>query len=222
MSFSNIFIMILETLGMTFISCAIAYLFGLPMGVLLNVTSSKGIMPCKWLNSILSIIINVLRSIPCLIIVVLLTTTVRGIFGRATGAWYTIIVPLVVTSFGFVSRMVEQSLSEVDRGKIEAIESLGATKFQIIMKVLLPETKASLISGLAVTLVSILGYTSFAYNIGAGGLIAGIWTFFSKNTGSYLNNPFFWIMIIFVVIIVQVIQETGLLISKKIDKRRIL
>lgn len=222
MSFSNIFIMILETLGMTFISCAIAYLFGLPMGVLLNVTSSKGIMPCKWLNSILSIIINVLRSIPCLIIVVLLTTTVRGIFGRATGAWYTIIVPLVVTSFGFVSRMVEQSLSEVDRGKIEAIESLGATKFQIIMKVLLPETKASLISGLAVTLVSILGYTSFAYNIGAGGLIAGIWTFFSKNTGSYLSNPFFWIMIIFVVIIVQVIQETGLLISKKIDKRRIL
>ena len=222
MSFSNIFIMILETLGMTFISCAIAYLFGLPMGVLLNVTSSKGIMPCKWLNSILSVIINVLRSIPCLIIVVLLTSTVRGIFGRATGAWYTIIVPLVVTSFGFVSRMVEQSLSEVDRGKIEAIESLGATKFQIIMKVLLPETKASLISGLAVTLVSILGYTSFAYNIGAGGLIAGIWTFFSKNTGSYLSNPFFWIMIIFVVIIVQVIQETGLLISKKIDKRRIL
>lgn len=222
MSFSNIFIMILETLGMTLISCAIAYLFGLPMGVLLNVTSSKGIMPCKWLNSILSIIINVLRSIPCLIIVVLLTSTVRGIFGRATGAWYTIIVPLVVTSFGFVSRMVEQSLSEVDRGKIEAIESLGATKFQIIMKVLLPETKASLISGLAVTLVSILGYTSFAYNIGAGGLIAGIWTFFSKNTGSYLSNPFFWIMIILVVIIVQVIQETGLLISKKIDKRRIL
>lgn len=222
MSFSNIFIMILETLGMTFISCAIAYLFGLPMGVLLNVTSSKGIMPCKWLNSILSIIINVLRSIPCLIIVVLLTSTVRGIFGRATGAWYTIIVPLVVTSFGFVSRMVEQSLSEVDRGKIEAIESLGATKFQIIMKVLLPETKASLISGLAVTLVSILGYTSFAYNIGAGGLIAGIWTFFSKNTGSYLSNPFFWIMIVLVVIIVQVIQETGLLISKKIDKRRIL
>ena len=222
MSFSNIFIMILETLGMTFISCTIAYVFGLPMGVLLNVTSSKGIMPCKWLNSILSVIINVLRSIPCLIIVVLLTSTVRGIFGRATGAWYTIIVPLVVTSFGFVSRMVEQSLSEVDRGKIEAIESLGATKFQIIMKVLLPETKASLISGLAVTLVSILGYTSFAYNIGAGGLIAGIWTFFSKNTGSYLSNPFFWIMIIFVVIIVQVIQETGLLISKKIDKRRIL
>ena len=221
-SFSEIFKMILETLGMTFISCGIAYLLGLPMGILLNVTSKKGIMPCKWLNSILSLVINILRSIPCLIIVVLLMQTVRDIFGRATGEWYAIIIPLFVTSFGFVSRMVEQSLAEVDNGKIEAIESLGATKLQIITKVLLPESRASLVSGLAVTLVSILGYTSFAYNIGAGGLIAGIWKFYSKNTGDYLSEPFFWIMIIVVILIVQGIQELGLLISKKIDKRRIL
>ena len=158
-SFSEIFKMILETLGMTFISCGLAYLLGLPMGILLNVTSKKGIMPCKWLNSILSLVINILRSIPCLIIVVLLMQTVRDIFGRATGEWYSIIIPLFVTSFGFVSRMVEQSLAEVDNGKIEAIESLGATKLQIITKVLLPESRASLVSGLAVTLVSILGYT---------------------------------------------------------------
>ena len=221
-SFSKIFKMILETLGMTFISCGLAYLLGLPMGILLNVTSKKGIMPCKWLNSILSLVINILRSIPCLIIVVLLMQTVRDIFGRATGEWYAIIIPLFVTSFGFVSRMVEQSLAEVDNGKIEAIESLGATKLQIITKVLLPESRASLVSGLAVTLVSILGYTSFAYNIGAGGLIAGIWKFYSKNTGDYLSEPFFWIMIIVVILIVQGIQELGLLISKKIDKRRIL
>ena len=221
-SFSEIFKMILETLGMTFISCGLAYLLGLPMGILLNVTSKKGIMPCKWLNSILSLVINILRSIPCLIIVVLLMQTVRDIFGRATGEWYAIIIPLFVTSFGFVSRMVEQSLAEVDNGKIEAIESLGATKLQIITKVLLPESRASLVSGLAVTLVSILGYTSFAYNIGAGGLIAGIWKFYSKNTGDYLSEPFFWIMIIVVILIVQGIQELGLLISKKIYKRRIL
>ena len=221
-SFSEIFKMILETLGMTFISCGLAYLLGLPMGILLNVTSKKGIMPCKWLNSILSLVINILRSIPCLIIVVLLMQTVRDIFGRATGEWYAIIIPLFVTSFGFVSRMVEQSLAEVDNGKIEAIESLGATKLQIITKVLLPESRASLVSGLEVTLVSILGYTSFAYNIGAGGLIAGIWKFYSKNTGDYLSEPFFWIMIIVVILIVQGIQELGLLISKKIDKRRIL
>ena len=118
MSFSEIFKMILETLGMTFISCGLAYLLGLPMGILLNVTSKKGIMPCKWLNSILSLVINILRSIPCLIIVVLLMQTVRDIFGRATGEWYAIIIPLFVTSFGFVSRMVEQSLAEVDNGKI--------------------------------------------------------------------------------------------------------
>ena len=221
-SFSEIFKMILETLGMTFISCGLSYPLGLPMGILLNVTSKKGIMPCKWLNSILSLVINILRSIPCLIIVVLLMQTVRDIFGRATGEWYAIIIPLFVTSFGFVSRMVEQSLAEVDNGKIEAIESLGATKLQIITKVLLPESRASLVSGLAVTLVSILGYTSFAYNIGAGGLIAGIWKFYSKNTGDYLSEPFFWIMIIVVILIVQGIQELGLLISKKIDKRRIL
>jgi D-methionine transport system permease protein len=214
--------MILETLGMTFISCGLAYLLGLPMGILLNVTSKKGIMPCKWLNSILSLVINILRSIPCLIIVVLLMQTVRDIFGRATGEWYAIIIPLFVTSFGFVSRMVEQSLAEVDNGKIEAIESLGATKLQIITKVLLPESRASLVSGLAVTLVSILGYTSFAYNIGAGDLIAGIWKFYSKNAGDYLSEPFLWIMIIVVILIVQGIQELGLLISKKIDKRRIL
>ena len=222
MSLTEILEMILETLGMTFISCAFAYLFGLPTGVLLNVTSKKGIMPCKWLNTIFSLIINILRSIPCLIVVVLLLGVVRKIFGTGVGEWYTIIIPLVVVSYGFVSRMVEQSLSEVDNGKIEAIESLGATKMQIIMKVLLPETKASLVSGLAVTLVSILGYTSFAYNISAGGLIARIWRYYATHTDDYLSQPIFWVMIIIVVLIVQGIQEAGLLIAKKLDKRRIL
>lgn len=222
MSLTEILEMILETLGMTFISCAFAYLFGLPTGVLLNVTSKKGIMPCKWLNTIFSLIINILRSIPCLIVVVLLLGVVRKVFGTGTGEWYTIIIPLVVVSYGFVSRMVEQSLSEVDNGKIEAIESLGATKMQIIMKVLLPETKASLVSGLAVTLVSILGYTSFAYNISAGGLIARIWRYYATHPDDYLSQPIFWVMIIIVVLIVQGIQEAGLLIAKKLDKRRIL
>ncbi len=222
MSLTEILEMILETLGMTFISCAFAYLFGLPTGVLLNVTSKKGIMPCKWLNTIFSLIINILRSIPCLIVVVLLLGVVRKLFGTGTGEWYTIIIPLVVVSYGFVSRMVEQSLSEVDNGKIEAIESLGATKMQIIMKVLLPETKASLVSGLAVTLVSILGYTSFAYNISAGGLIARIWRYYATHPDDYLSQPIFWVMIIIVVLIVQGIQEAGLLIAKKLDKRRIL
>lgn len=221
MNFNSILIMVVETLGMVLISGLIAYLIGLPLGVLLNVTSNKGIKPCRWLNTILSLIVNILRSIPCLIIVVLMINVVRGIFGTGTGEWYTIIIPLVITSFGFVARMVEQSLSEVDKGKIEAVEALGGTKMQIITKVLLPEARASLIGGLAVTLVSILGYTSFAYNISANGLIAGIWTFYRENQGDYLEEPMFWVLIIIVVILVQVIQELGLIISKKLDKRRI-
>ena len=222
MKFDDILTMILETLAMVTISGALAYLVGLPLGVLLNVTSQKGLKPCKWLNFVLSLIVNILRSIPCLIVVVLLMPTVRAILGKGTGEWYTIIIPLFVTSFGFVARMVEQSLAEVDKGKVEAVQSLGGTNFQIITKVLLPEARSSLVGGLAVTLVSLLGYTSFAYNISAGGIIAGIWRYYSQNTGDYLEHPVFWIMIIIVILLVQLIQELGLAISKKLDKRRIL
>ena len=222
MKFDDILTMILETLAMVTISGALAYLVGLPLGVLLNVTSQKGLKPCKWLNFVLSLIVNILRSIPCLIVVVLLMPTVRAILGKGTGEWYTIIIPLFVTSFGFVARMVEQSLAEVDKGKVEAVQSLGGTNFQIITKVLLPEARSSLIGGLAVTLVSLLGYTSFAYNISAGGIIAGIWRYYSQNTGDYLEHPMFWVMIIIVILLVQLIQELGLAISKKLDKRRIL
>lgn len=222
MKFDDILTMILETLAMVTISGALAYLVGLPLGVLLNVTSQKGLKPCKWLNFVLSLIVNILRSIPCLIVVVLLMPTVRTILGRGTGEWYTIIIPLFVTSFGFVARMVEQSLAEVDKVKVEAVQSLGGTNFQIITKVLLPEARSSLVGGLAVTLVSLLGYTSFAYNISAGGIIAGIWRYYSQNTGDYLEHPMFWVMIIIVILLVQLIQELGLAISKKLDKRRIL
>ncbi len=221
MSFNEILTMIAETLAMVFISGAMAYIVGLPLGILLNATSKKGITPCPALNFILSLIVNVLRSIPCLIVVVLMMPTVREFFGRGTGEWYTILLPLFVTSFGFVARIVEQSLSEVDKGKIEAVKALGGTNFQIITKVLLPEARSSLVSGLAVTLVSILGYTSFAYNISAGGLIAGIWSYYVKNTGNYLSQPTFWLLIIIVVLLVQLMQEVGLIIAKKLDKRRI-
>ena len=221
MNFNDILTMILETLAMVVISGALAYIVGLHLGILLNVTSQKGLKPCKWLNFVLSLFVNILRSIPCLIVVVLLMPAVRAILGRGTGEWYTIIIPLFVTSFGFVARMVEQSLAEVDVGKVEAVQSLGGTNFQIITKVLLPEARSSLVGGLAVTLVSLLGYTSFAYNIAAGGIIAGIWRYYTQNTGNYLEHPIFWIMIIIVILLVQLIQELGLAISKKLDKRRI-
>lgn len=209
-----------ETILITFISTFLAYLVGLPLGVILNATSSKGVHPNRIINSVLSIIVNVLRSIPCLIIVVLAMPISRTVFDRATGKWYTMIIPLFLTSFAYVARVVEQSLSEVDSGKFEAIRSLGASNSQLIFKVAIPESASSLIVGLSVTVVSILGYTSFAYNIGAGGLISQIWTFYTRNTGNYASKWMFWIMIIFVVLIVQIVQELGLFISRKIDKRR--
>lgn len=222
MTFAEIATMTGETLAMTFLSTLFAYILGLPCGVLLNVTSKNGIKPCKWINFIVGFIVNVLRSVPCLIVIVLCIPWTRAWFGKGTGEWFTIIIPMTVCAFGLVSRIVEQSLAEVPAGEIEAVKSLGATDFQLITKVILPEAKASLITGIAVVAVSVLGYTSFAYNIGAGGLVSGIYTFYSRNTGDYLSSAFFWVLIVIVVIIVQLIQEAGLKIAKLTDKRRAL
>lgn len=222
MTFADIMLMLGETLAITVISTLFAYVLGLPCGVLLNVTSKNGLKPCKWLNFIFGFIVNVLRSVPCLIIIVICIPWSRAFFGRGTGEWYTILIPLTVCAFGFVSRMVEQSLAEVPAGEVEAVKSLGATDFQIIMKVLIPEAKVSLVTGAAVVAVSIIGYTSFAYNIGAGGLISGIYTYYTRHTGDYLSQGIFWILIVVVVLVVQLIQESGLKIAKKIDKRRLL
>lgn len=222
MTFAEIATMTGETLTMTFLSTLFAYILGLPCGVFLNVTSKNGIKPCKWINFIIGLIVNVLRSVPCLIVIVLCIPWTRAWFGKGTGEWFTIIIPMTVCAFGLVSRMVEQSLAEVPAGEIEAVKSLGATDFQLITKVILPEAKASLVTGVAVVAVSVLGYTSFAYNIGAGGLVSGIYTFYSRNTGDYLSSAFFWVLIVIVVIIVQLIQEAGLKIAKLTDKRRTL
>lgn len=220
MTFAEIMRSIGETLGMTLLSTLFAYVLGLPCGILLNVTSKNGLKPCKPLNVIVGLIVNILRSVPCLIIIVICMPWSRVWFGSGSGSWYTILIPLTVSAFGLVSRMVEQSLAEVPSGELEAVRSLGASNFQLITKVLLPEAKVSLITGVAVVAVSVLGYTSFAYNIGAGGLIADIYTFYTRNTGDYLNKSIFWILTVVVVVIVQLLQEAGLQIAKKIDKRK--
>ena len=207
-----------DTMLMTVISTVIAYIIGLPIGVLLYMTSKKGLKPNKILNSIIGIIVNIFRSIPCLLLIIILIPVTNVIFGKGSwsGNWYSMIVPLVAASFAFIARMVEQSLTEVNSGVIEAARSLGASDFQIIMKVLLSEAKPSLISGFAVTVVSIIGYTSFAGYIAGGGLIVEAF-----NLGYYGTDKLgMWICILFVVIMVQLIQEGGLFISKRIDKRR--
>ena len=212
----------IETLLMTFISTILAYLIGLPLGVLLNITGKNGLKPNKPLNIIIGIIVNFLRSVPCLILTVILLPLNRFLLGRGTGVWYTMIIPLFFSSFAYVARNVEQSLQDVNNGAIEAAKSIGASKLQIIKNVLLPESRSSLILGFTITLVNVLGYTSFAYNIGAGGLISEIWSYYTKNTTDFLSSWVFWLMITLVVIFVEIIQELGLLLAKKLDKRKTL
>ncbi len=211
---------VLETLGMTFISTFLAYLVGLPLGILLKNTSKNGLRPCRWLNVVLGIIVNFLRSVPCLILTVLLLPVNRAILGRGTGAWYTMIIPLFFSTFAFVARNVEQSLQDVDNGEIEAAKSMGASNFQIIRYVLLTEARSSLLLGFTITLVNVLGYTSFAYNISAGGLISEMWSYYAHHTGDFSTSAVFWILVAIVVVIVEVIQETGLFLAKKLDKRK--
>ena len=218
MIWENILEAIYKTLLMTGISTIIAYIIGLPIGILLYITSKKGLVPNTIINSILGTIVNIFRSIPCLLLIIILIPVTNIIFGKGSwsGNWYSMVVPLVFASFAFIARMVEQSLAEVNGGVIEAAKSLGASNWQIICKVLLSEAKPSLISGFAVTVVSIIGYTSFAGYIAGGGLIVEAF-----NLGYYGTNKFgMWMCILFVVVIVQLIQEGGLFISKKLDKRR--
>ena len=209
-----------ETLLMTAISTLLAYLVGLPIGIILKVTGKNGLHPNKPVNIILGIIVNFLRSVPCLILTVILLPLTRMLLGRGTGAWYTMIIPLFFATFAYVARNVEQSLQDVDNGAVEAARSLGASNFQIIKNVLIPEARSSLILGVAITLVNVLGYTSFAYNIGAGGLISEIWSYYTKHTSDFLSSPTFWILIILVVALVEIVQELGLFLGKKLDKRK--
>ncbi len=218
MTWENILEAICSTLLMTTISTIIAYIIGLPIGILLYNTSKNGLTPNKTINTIIGTIVNIFRSIPCLLLIIILIPVTNAIFGKGSwsGNWYSMIVPLVFASFAFIARMVEQSLAEVNGGVIEAAKSLGASNWQIIYKVLLSEAKPSLISGFAVTVVSIIGYTSFAGYIAGGGLIVEAF-----NLGYYGTNELgMWLCVLFVVIIVQLIQEGGLFVSKKLDKRR--
>lgn len=220
MNLDNLFNALIETLLMTGISTILAYIIGLPIGVLLNVTSKKGIKPNKVINTIVGTIVNILRSIPCLLLIIILIPLSNVILGKGewSGHWYSMIIPLVFTSFAFVARMVEQALNEVDAGEIEAIKSLGASNFQLVTKVIIPESRTSLISGFAVTIVSIIGYTSFAGYIAGGGLIVEAF-----NLGYYGTDKLgMWICVAFIVVVVQVLQESGLALAKKIDKRRVI
>ena len=203
-----------ETIYMTFISSAIAYLIGLPLGVILCVTDSKGICPNKPVNKILGFVVNFFRSIPFIILMVAMLPVAKLIVGTSLGN-KAMIVMLIIAAAPYVARMCESSLSEVRGGVIEAAQSMGANNFEIIMKVLIPEAKPALITGAAISVVTILGYSAMAATIGGTGLgqIAIIY-------GHQRSNPdITWVCVFLTVIIVQIIQELGMFIVKKTDKR---
>ena len=158
-----------ETLYMTFWSSLIAYVIGLPLGVLLVVTRKGGIMPAPTFNAILGVVINFLRSIPFIIMLAVLFPVTRAVIGTAIGT-KSIVFPLIISAFPYIARMVEGSLDEVDHGIIEAAQSMGSTNWQIITKVLLPEAVPSLVNGAAICVTTILGYTAMASAAGGGGL----------------------------------------------------
>lgn len=204
----------IETIYMTVISTALAYLVGLPLGLILVVTDKDGIHPISWLNSLLGLIINFFRSVPFLILLIALMPFTKAVVGTVIGS-KAAIVGLWVAATPFIARMVESSLKEVEVGVIEAAQSMGASPFQIMRKVLLPEAKPSLLVGAAISITTILGYSAMAGIVGAGGLGA-----IAINYGYYrVQEDVMYIMVVLLAIIVLVFQELGMRISKRTDKR---
>ncbi|MCI7767406.1 MAG: ABC transporter permease [Oscillospiraceae bacterium] len=203
-----------ETVYMTFISAFFAYLIGLPLGVLLNVTAKDGIRPIPWLYGILSGIVNIFRSIPFIILMVAMLPAAKLITGTSLGN-KAMIVTLVIAAAPYVARMSESSFKEVSGGVIEAARSMGASDMRIILRVLIPEAKPSLIVGSVISLVTILGYSAMAGTIGGGGLGMIAVSFGYQR----FNDDIIWVCVLLTIIIVQIIQETGMFIARKTDKR---
>ncbi len=203
-----------ETIYMTVISTAISYVIGLPLGVILTVTDKGGIHPIPWFNRLLGVVVNFFRSIPFIILMVAMLPVAKFVVGTSLGN-KAMIVMLVIAAAPYIARMVESSVKEVDAGVIEAAQAMGATNFQIIYKVLLPEAKPSLILGAVISMVTILGYSAMAATIGGTGL--------GQIAISYGHQRFHaditWICVFLTVLIVQIIQEVGTAIAHRTDKR---
>lgn len=217
---STLVIMLLEgtrdTLYMTLVATLFGYVIGLPLGVILTITDVDGITPNAVIYKILDVIVNLLRSIPFLILLILVIPLTRFLVGKSYGSTATI-VPLVIAAAPFIARVVESSLKEVDKGVIEAATSMGAGTWTIITKVLLAEAKTSLLVGVTIVLGTILGYSAMAGAVGGGGLgdIAIRYGYYRYQTGIMV------VTIVILVILVQVLQGIGMMISKKLDHRRV-
>ncbi|MDR3239676.1 MAG: ABC transporter permease [Clostridiales bacterium] len=203
-----------ESLYMTLLSTVCAYALGLPLGIALVATDKAGVKPLAAFHGVLGFIINLARSIPFLILLIAVLPFTRFLVGTTIGSTATV-VPLVIGAAPFIARLVESSLKEVDRGAVDAASSMGASPMQIIIKVLLPEAKPSLLVGAAISVTTILGYSAMAGIVGGGGLgdIAIRYGYYRY------KKDIMFITIVMLVVIVQVLQEIGMKIAKKIDKR---
>ena len=205
---------ILETFYMTLSATALAYLIGLPLGLVLVISDPAGIHPMPKLNKVLGAIINFLRAAPFLILLMLLIPFTRLLIGTTIGA-SAMVPPLFIAAFPFVARMVESSVKEVDAGVVEAAQSMGASTLQIVCKVLLPEAKPSLLLGATIAITTILGYSAMAGIVGGGGLGA-----IAINYGYYRKEyDILAVMVVFLSLIVLVFQTLGEKISRRVDKR---
>lgn len=202
------------TLYMTLVSTLIAYLLGLPIGILLVVTAPGGFKPVKALYKVLDVVVNIVRSIPFLILLMLIIPFTRFVVGKSYGATATI-VPLAFAAAPFVARLVESSLLEVDHGVIEAAQSMGASLGTIIWKVLLAEARVSLIVGGTIALGTILGYSAMAGVVGGGGLgdIAIRYGYHRYQADIMI------VTVVLLVVLVQILQMIGTKLSKKLDRR---
>jgi len=199
-----------ETIYMVFLSSALSYVIGIPLGIALVVTDKEGISPVPLFNKVLGLIINLLRSVPFIMVLPI----TKFIVGKTIGSNATV-VPLIIAAAPYIGRMVESSLKEVDAGVIEAAKSMGASTWQIIVKVLLPEAKPSLLVGAAISVTTILGYSAMAGFTGGGGLgdIAIRYGYHRYQTDMMM------VTVVLLVIIVQLIQEVAMRMSRKSDKR---
>ena len=203
-----------ETIYMVFLSSALSYVIGIPLGIALVVTDKEGISPVPLFNKVLGLIINLLRSVPFIILLIMVRPMTKFLVGKTIGSNATV-VPLIIAAAPYIGRMVESSLKEVDAGVIEAAKSMGASTWQIIVKVLLPEAKPSLLVGAAISVTTILGYSAMAGFTGGGGLgdIAIRYGYHRYQTDMMM------VTVVLLVIIVQLIQEVAMRMSRKSDKR---
>lgn len=202
------------TIYMTLTSTAMAYLIGLPMGVTLVVTARDGLKPNPVIYKVLDFVANIVRSVPFLILLIMLMPFTKLIVGKSYGATATI-VPLTIAAAPFIARLVESSLLEVDKGVVEAAQSMGASNWHIIWKVLLAEARVSLIVNGTIALATILGYSAMSGTVGGGGLgdVAIRYGYHRYQFGIMI------VTVVLLVLLVQVMQYIGTKISKKMDKR---